>query len=879
MGDPVAGRKLITWAKQYGVKLNEPPYTHPRAFTVSPDKDAIAKLQRLLSYTWGSGQLTVLDPCSGGGSIPFEALRYGFTTIANEFNPVAVVILLATLQYPAQFGTPLAADVKRYGRVICDQVRERLLPFFPIPDDREQVYAYLWARTVRCPYTGKLIPLSPNWWLQKGANPVAVRPVFDLGAEAARFEIVTGKGACERARPDLGTVRRGDAISPWAGNQPVDGEYIKAEAQAGRMGQQLYAIAVKKRGGFAFRAPTAEDLAAVAAAEAELARRLPVWEAKGWVPREPYPEVSNDLRPLHYGMATWADLFSPRQLLSLCTFVEVFQEVKARVFHELPEDRARAVVTYLAFAGDKAVDYNSRLMRWDGTRNKLANTFDRHDFSFKWSHGEFDASRNLFPWTLDQVLDAYQGIARLVEREATLEGRRAAVPVTVRQGSAADLDGIPSGSVDHICVDPPYYANVMYAELSDFFYVWMKRTLGDVYPKLFAEELTNKDDEAVANEARFKAMGRKSKALAHADYERKMAAAFREMHRVLRDDGVLTVMFTHKEAKAWDTLGSALMTAGFAIHASWPVHTESEHSLHQAKKNAAASTILLTCRKRAPSAEPAWWEDLKGLVRRTAREKAQEFQQQGISGVDLYIATFGPTLAIISERWPVLTSEVDGETGEPKPLRPEVALDLAREEVVALRKQGLLLGHAVRFDPVTDWYLLAWDAFKAEEFPADEARKLALALDLDLEQVLVREKRLLAKQGSTVVLQQPAARRRRGMVDPELGEFTCMIDAAHTAMLVYGEEGARACEAFLRRAGLREDATFKACLQALLNAVPRVKQKGAFVRPEAAVLDQLRLAFFDDLAVPNEEAPPEPVQQALFTAPGERYGEDGEELP
>jgi adenine-specific DNA methylase len=271
----------------------------------------------------------------------------------------------------------------------------------------------------------------------------------------------------------------------------------------------------------------------------------------------------------------------------------------------------------------------------------------------------------------------------------------------------------------------------------------------------------------------------------------------------------MTVMFNHKQVDAWDTLGMALLRAGFKIDASWPVHTESEHSLHQAQKNAAASTILLVCRKRImtkpptpgpklgqdasePSdfAQAVWWDDLKGHVRQVAREKAAEFAQQGVSGVDLYISTFGPVLAVISEHWPVLTSQVDEKTGQPVPLRPEMALDLAREEVIALRKRGLLLGREIQFDPLTDWYLMAWDAFKAEEFPADEARKLAIALGLDIEEDLVRGARVIAKKGGSVVLQAPAQRRRRGLVDPEAERFATLLDAAHTAMLVYAEDGA-----------------------------------------------------------------------------------------
>ena len=393
----------------------------------------------------------------------------------------------------------------------------------------------------------------------------------------------------------------------------------------------------------------------------------------------------------------------------------------------------------------------------------------------------------------------------------------------------------------------------MYSECSDFFYVWMKRSLGDIYPEFFTDELTNKDDEAVANVARFADMGRKKKDLAKADYERKMAGAFREMHRVLADGGVLTVMFTHKKVEAWDTLATSLIGAGFTIKSSWPVHTESEHSLHQAKKNAAASTILLTCRKRETAGEPVWWDDLKGQVRRVARAQASEFERQGITGVDLYISTFGPVLSILSENWPVLTSEVDERTGKPKTLRPEVALDLAREEVIELRKQGLLLGRTVQFDPYTDWYLMAWDAFKAEEFPGDEARKLAIALGLDLEKDVIATKRLLSKKASTVVLRQPKDRRKKGMVDEDRTSFDCWIDAVHTAMMLYDEDGSKACETFLKKTGLMTDGTFKACMQALLNAIPRTKLKDKFVRPEAHTLDRMRDAFFDDLTVPVEE--------------------------
>ena len=893
-GDPVAARKLLLHAREQG-KFIPNPYTHDRAFTVNPTPEDLALLEELLAFTWddGSNDLSryyVLDPFAGGGSIPFEARRYGFATVANELNPVAAVILKATLDYPARFGPDLAVDIKKWGQRWYELVKPRLQPFFtPLPNHAEGA-AYLWARTVACPITGKPVPLSPNWWLSKKKTPMAARLLTDPAWDEPRFQIVAGDAI--DFDPNEGTVSRGVGRSPWTG-ETVDGDYIKAEAQAGRMGQMLYAVAVKRRGGFDFRAPTPEDEEAVRAAEVELARKRPLWEAQDVIPTEPFPE-GNDLRPLHYGMPTWSDMFSSRQLLALGTFAETLRDLRDGMRAAMDTERAAAVETYLAMAISKAINYNSYLASWHAPRTVMRSVFDRHDFSFKWTFGEFDGAGNLLPWSVDQVYDAYKGIANLVQSPQATLGRHAFErgSLDILQDNAADLFAIPDASVHAIVTDPPYYDNVMYAELADFFYVWLKRTVGHLYPEWFAAQLTDKDAEAVANPARFKNLspgpspgrrgGKGVRALAEKDYERKMAAAFREMHRVLRDDGVLTVMFTHKRVEAWDTLATALIGAGFSVESSWPVHTESEYSLHQAKKNAARSTILLACRKRVDKEtrgqgdketvlphshtptppSPVWWDDIAPRVRQVARDKAAEFAERGIGGVDLYISTFGPVLSVISQHWPVLTSEVDERTGQPKPLRPETALDLAREEVIRLRKRGLLLGREVQFDPTTDWYLMAWDAFRAERFPADEARKLALALGLDVERDLVT-RRVVSKTGSDVILLPPRQRRGRGKADPDAEHFNTWLDAVHTAMLVYAEDGARACETFLKQAGLRNDGTFKACLLACLNAVPRTQIKGQFVRPEAEVLDRLRLAFFEELEVPaveEQEEKPEQMQ-------------------
>jgi putative DNA methylase len=864
-GNPREAKKLIAWSKLTGNKLSENPYSATRAFEINPDPEDLKILHDLLKNVWGSDQVSVLDITSGGGSIPFEALRYGFKTYANELNPVASLILRATLEFPAIYGNDLKPEIVKWGKQWIDVVQKRLAPFYP-KENNENIFGYVWARTVKCPTTGKPVPLTPNWWLKSGTTSVAVKLITKPDWQTPRFEIQWNDAI--DFNPDIGTIKRGIGISPWTG-EIIEGNYIKSEAQAGNMGAMLYAIAIKESRRTTFRAPTEKDYDAISRAEAELSKLLPRWLSEGIIPDEAIPTGNKTAEPQRYGFYSWNDMFAPRQLLALGTYVETLNDLIDQMKSEMDPELVSSVTTYLAFMIDKSVDRNSYQTRWIPRRSAIANTFDRHDFAMKWSFGEFDGSANLLQWAFEQIEGVYSDLVDLLApTQYPLWGESSHKPTDnlhILQGSATSVSIIEDNTIHNITFDPPYYDNVMYAELSDFFYVWLKRSVGQLFPESFNDHLVNKEDEAVANVARFSAMGKKKKQLAEKDYERKMEAIFRECHRVLRDDGVLTIMFTHKKVEAWDTLASALINAGFTVKASWPVHTEYEHSLHQAKKNAAASTIFLACRKREDSGEPVWWEDIRGKVRRIAREKAEEFAAQGIGGVDLYISTFGPALSVISEQWPVLTSEVDEKTGEPLPLRPETALDLAREEVVSLRKQGLLLGRDIEFDAITDWYLMAWDAFAAEEFPYDEARKLAIALGVDLDGDIRGKKNIVTKKSSSVVIQTPKQRRKRGMVDPEVEVFDSLIDAVHTAMLVLQEDGANACEVFLNRSGLMSDGAFKQCVQAMINAIPRTKIKKKWARIEAELLEGLRLNFFLDLSVPvEEELPNLPTQLNLF---------------
>lgn len=876
LGDPVAGRQRIKEANERGIKLQGNGYGYDRAFTVRPDRPTVDRLHRLarLRAAGLDAAPVVLDPFAGGGSIPFEAARYGCVGIANELNPVAAGILNGTVSIPNTHGPAFAKVIEDWGRAWCERVGERLHSFFPREAGEDSIIAYVWAHTVPCPSTGHHTPLAPNYWLATGKAGRSVAVKLDADPLTGRITTTIVEGEEAKQHGDRSTYSRGSAQSVFDPTATFDGAYIQAEAQAGRMGTLLLAAVVSRSGvrGRQFRSPTESDYSALEAAKHALAEQEATWSVADLIPSEDIGVSNYDRGHRLYGISRWRDFFADRQLLTNVTLVECLGEVLDQAKSELNEDELRALALYLAFAVDKAVDYNSRQSSWHNSRLAVRNKFDKHNYAFKWTFAEFDGASALAPWALSQVADAYSGIAALVAKPDSLFDHRGVPGSRVLLGSAAALD-VSTATVDLVVTDPPYYDNVMYAECSDYFYVWLKRALRSSWPELANLVLSDKENEAVANRALFKDLadpgakgrsdgdGMSALELADQRYEQLLAASFAEAHRVLKDGGVMTVMFTHKRVDAWDTLGAALLNAGFEISSSWPVHTESEHSLHQAKKNSASSTILLGCRKRS-SSEPAYWNDIRALVEKAAEHAAHRFSKEGIKGVDLTLATYGPALSVLSRNWPVYTGNLDDD-GKPEVVRPDVALDLARERVAQLKKRELLGGRDVEFDRATDWWLLAWNDFQAAQFPAGEALKLCIATDLELDDVAKGFKLVKAASGN-VTIQTPAQRRTARALDPGANEWPTMIDALHALMLVHDEDGLQAAERWLVKTGHKDDERFRALVEAALHAVPRAREKdGSFARPEARILESLRATLYDHLEAPDVE---EITQSALFDA-------------
>jgi adenine-specific DNA methylase len=758
-------------------------------------------------------------------------------------------------QPPAEWWPEEAANAKAKfsGREIVS--REAATDRDPIKN------TYLWCRVIACPKCSLNVPLSTNFHIvtKKGKPEAAVAafPEVPTHGNDCTFRIV---GAaqwkdCRWPKPDFvrwhpsGDVRNkvrqydgptcidGDAICPRCGNIVTDRE-IKDKAfkqrVTGGLGNQMMTVCsqvpvkltyrkgeVKVRYLWRFRAPTDADLAAVAAAEAELRANEGRWA--NLIPPEEVPEIMEDSRPRDYGMTRWRDFFSPRQLLANITLLDEIRNASQRAKSELPIEQAEAVAVYLSLILSKVINYNSVSSSWHDGRRQMRGMMMGHDFRYHPGYAEMEAARETVMWGASQVINSYTQLAGLIHGEAVSlvdgddedEGeadteddvevdendedatsaavasaevhlRPEVIVPTVTNNDAAALETPAPGTVHLICVDPPYYNNVQYSELSNFFYVWLKRALGD-WPGLepfFREELAETNREAVANAVRWKAEAEKEQGewqtrfesafaalegargdndrkltkpvrtakakeaagpepltageRAERFYEAKMAAVFRRAKQLLHPAGRMVVMFNHKMTKAWRALGKALIEAGFEIRTSIPIHTEAESSLNIRGLDAARSTVLLLCLPREEQSQVTGnWGRVQDRIATVARNAAGHFQKQGIFGTDLYLSALGPALGEVGRHWPI--TDVAGRSVD-----ITEALDKAYAAVGQFRLNqilteelpgkvsGMVEGYSADTADKNTQSLWLWlDTFSGAVADSDDVRKLAKSLDIE----------------------------------------------------------------------------------------------------------------------------------------------------
>ena len=627
----------------------------------------------------------------------------------------------------------------------------------------------------------------------------------------------------------------------------------------------------KGQGGLEFRLPIADDIKGIDKAKIKFDSLF----LSGLVPEEPLLE-GQDTRCYNRGVRHWYEMFNHRQLLTLVTYVEIINEAKEKIREDLGEEKLQAIATYLTMVLDRCVDKNARLCIWDCTRIMVQRAMTSHALNLMWNYPETNGVNRLWEWCAKSVSDEYTKLCELLGTEDKRKllnlysvgqasslsnnlsnknvivdntgdnNRLPACPpnisfintnftnyIQIDSASADNLAHISDSAIDAIITDPPYYSTIQYAELSDFFYVWQKRILGDIFPDLFWMELTDKDREAVANPSRFRDMGISPKELADRDYEAKMQSAFGEYYRVLKDNGVMTVQFNHKDSGAWDVLAQSLIVAGFEITASWAVSTENPQNLHQAQKNSVSSTVLLICRKRDPNAGQAWWDDLRPEVANLVEQRAPEFEANEIQGIDLYLSAFGPALNVFSRNYPILDS-----TGEE--VRPEVAFAEARKAVANYRFRKLAQTDTAGFDPLTQWYFLAWDAFQAREFPFDDARQLALAVGGFNVADLGKTYKLLDIKSGTCKLLSPDQRYKKHAFSLVDNEFSAryLIDGLHAIIAIYLEEQTiEPVRRFMKATGLVSNEMFMRAWEVALRVIPHISDPRKRIPEEKALAD------------------------------------------
>lgn len=775
----------------------------------------------------------VLDSFAGGGSIPLEALRLGCEAYAVDYNPVAYLILKATIEYPQRYGRRLVEAVEHWGEWVLEQARKELAAFYP-PVGGETPIAYIWSRTIRCPNPacGAEIPLFRQFWLARKPNKkVALKPIPNREARRVDFAIVEGKDI--DFDPSKGTVSRGDAVCLLCGTAAKD-KYVKAEAQDGRMGHRLVAV-VSTRGrgqGRNYRLATEADFAAFQEAEKALKLLLQTpspWPyGLPWAPEEPSPGTIGQgasKRPT-YGLTTWGRFFNPRQLLALLTFGKWVRAAHRELLAQTGDaEFAKAVATYLGFGVDFVGNRGlSVLCGWDASKETGRSVFAGHHLHMVWDYLETTP--------IGEALGSWKEALSYVVHYLTRESR---VPQSgvVHLGSAAALP-FPDKTFDAVVIDPPYADNVPYADLSDFFYVWLRRTVGDLYPEAFATSLVPKDDEAVENPARFGG-GKKGEEIAQRHYQRLMQASFEEIHRVLKPGGMAVVMFTHRSTGAWERLIQSLLDAGLYPTASWPVHTEMEASTHQRGKGAVRSTILMACRRRPEDAGTGWYHQVQGELHETVRQRLAEFWDQGLRGADFFIAAIGPAVGVFGRYQKVM--KPDGTEVSVGDLLTEVRT-LAAD--FALERLGRDLGLV---DPPTRFYVLWRWAYGGEELEFDEANKMAKSLGAELDE-LANGHRLIRRKGDAVVLPDFLERLRdEAMARPiqralEEGEWQrlALIDALHVALFFWRRGEREGLVQFLSAGGFQDaDHPFWRVAQALYE----VEKDDGTLNNEATTLGQM----------------------------------------
>ena len=771
----------------------------------------------------------VLDPFGGGGSIPLEALRLGCETHSCDLNPVAVLIQKCTLEFPQKYGQRFRDDVQKWGERILAQVEEELQPFYPNEPDGSMPFAYIWARTIPCQNLScsAIIPLINEFWLAK-KRKVALFPYEDKGQVAFR---IVGSEYAEPIPDDFdpakGTIARALATCPVCKNT-IPAAETRRLFQERSAGERMVAVVTHHPNvkGKQYRLPTDADVEGFTAAQKLLAKKRESLSSEWGL--DPVPDEATPgsevlaFQICNYNLSTYGELFNTRQQLALVTFAEKVRNVYPEMLSQgnYNPDYARAVATSLGLWLNQIADNSSNLCAWVRPSEGLGHVFGNPFLTMVWTYGEGHPLR----LARNRLKTLLKPIEHLAEMRAE--------PAVVQRASAGCLP-YSDNTFDAVITDPPYYDNVPYAYLSDFFYVWFKRSIGALYPELFEEPLTPKNDEIVAHR-NIEGGIEVGKRL----FEEGLSKAFLQIRRVLKPNGIAIIVYAHKTASGWETLINALLDSGLVITAAWPIETEMRSRLRAMNAAALTSSIYMVARKR--EREPfGLYREVHAELEEYLKTRYVGLWESGISGADLFIAAIGSALQVFGKY-----KEVTDFEGNP--IRADRMLQDIRE-LTATYAVAQVGPDATR---LTQFYLFSRQEHGEKRVQFDAANQLARSLGIDLTAEW-GERKFIHQEGSFVRVLGPHERAIDDVSDSEE-----LIDILHHALLLWRSNEREAMIRCLARGEVGVNELIWNVAQAVSLALPLEAEERRWLEGWLADREAIKAEVAAILEEPEQETLP-----------------------
>lgn len=739
----------------------------------------------------------VLDMFAGGGAIPLEALRLGCEAHAVELNPVAHLIELCTITYPQQFGLSLADDVEKWGRVVLERTRDAVAGLYPritipaqprdgamfgaderVGEQEPSVVAFYWTRTVPCPNAQcrGTVPLYRQTWLRrKSSGFVGLRPVPDPVARVVRFQVVNSDTEEGLGFDPTEGSENTATVCPFC-QAAVSASYVRSSGDERGFGQQLMCVIALNPEGTGKLYLADEHLAeaelSLEAAAEERARALEEQLDDSSLDEVIPPTGNAGLatgKSYLYGIRAFRDAFTPRQRCVLLTVAKEIQRAHAEMVPAgVDSGRSKAIATVLGLWLSRLTDRSNALTRWHNTGEKVEGLSSLKRFAMTWDFAEV----NVFGGGSGDALSNLGFMTAAIRQEA-----RAGSPAACLRGSATEVP-YPDRTFDAVLTDPPYYDNESYSELSDVCYVWLRPTIGFLYPEHFSTSLTPKKKECVA--AAYRQGG---KAAAASFFEETLLRSLKEAERVLKPSGVLTMIYAHKTTSGWATLVEAVRRAGFTVTEAWPLDTETKSRVAHQGDAALASSIFLVARKRHETRTASYDTEVRPELDHIVRERVESLWDAGIGGADLVIAAVGAGLQAFT-RFP----RVEHANGEEVPAHRFLAeveslvLETLLEKIFGVARAGV-----GQVDGPSRFYVLWRHTFRAAELDAGEAIVFTYGQPVELDGptgLALGTRPLLEKRKATYRLRdftERGADEKLGHPERD-GRPASLIDVLHRAL-------------------------------------------------------------------------------------------------